>query len=520
MKKYILFGLLITISTLLWAQGSISTESQKQKGKASNISMLVDRALASGRGSGYYMIRVPKKTHIPVEDFLTYMSKNKYYLVQGSNLSLGSMVRFGNRYQTIASAGFLPENEIGDYIAGINSSSMKKGKAYILLSYNSRAMDVHWDAQINDGFIEGYGTGAAALGNDQYYIFTGRFKNGIAVGNCTVTLATVKINKDGVFIPAETKKENKDSYYVSDFVNGYAQYSKDNKWGFLNEDASVIVSPRYKKIVSSFGSDGYAVVMNDKDEEIKIDKSGTERGYSDHQLALIEEARIAKEREEARIADEKRKAERKEAETKKFNSAKNYYESLNNTAFTTAYNEYMKEYPNDNPEHRSELERLKKNVQVRENQIDAGKDFSKWRMGNQVCVSHNGGILLGLVQKFNEDRSTVEVKIVAGPSGVYNGQTLIKNESIWIQHDRGWHLATDDEIAYAQSHSYVKDQSEIGKCSECNGRGFVFCTRCDGKGVYSYTTSSWGVNEEHEKRCDECKGKGQYMCPRCNGRGR
>ena len=528
MKKYILFSLLVMCSLLSWAQRSISTESQNKKSRKTTVSTLFDRALYSGRGNngkGYYMIRVPKKTHIPIEEFREYMLKNKYYLVQGSNWALGSMIKFGNRLQTIASADFLPENEVGDYIAGISSYSMKEGKAYILLSYNSTAMDVHWDANVKDGYIEGYGTGVAPLGNGKYYIFTGRFKKGIANGNCTVTLATAKISEQGVFHPAETKKETKDSYFVSDFVKGYAQYSKDNKWGFINEYASVIVNPKYKEIVSSFSSDGYAIVLNDKGEEIKIDKLGVESGYSDHQLALYEEARKAKEREEARKAEEKRKAERKDAETKKYNSAKGYYESFNNNAFTTAYNEYMKEYPNDNSDHRNELEKMKSNIQPREERIAAGKDFSKWRMGNQVCVSYKGGILLGLVEKFNEDRSAAEVKIVAGPSGEYNGQTLKKNWNIWVQRGDGWHLAIEEEIAYAQSNNSVKDpslepkviyqqsssssssSSSEKRCPNCGGRGTEICWVCNGTGIRG------------SEICYNCKGKGSYRCYECSGKG-
>ena len=159
---------------------------------------------------------------------------------------------------------------------------------------------------MSDGFIEGNGTGVAALGNGKYYVFTGKFKNGIANGNCTVTLATAKIDGDGTFFPTATKKENVASYFVSDFVNGYAQYSKDNKWGFINKNASIIVNPTYKKIVSSFGSDGYAVVMNDKDKEIKLDKNGKEAGYSDHQLA------ISKQKAEAERLAEQKKIDSKE----------------------------------------------------------------------------------------------------------------------------------------------------------------------------------------------------------------
>lgn len=317
MKKYILFGLLFILSTLSWAQQPGTSTSKKTRGGDTDVSVLVENALANGRseqGSGFYLIRAPKKTKIPLDDFYDYMDEHNYLLVDGSIWGL-SMVKFGNRIKTISDADFLPQSEIGLYVAGIKTTNAKKGKAYILLETNSKAMDVEWDGQVSDGFIEGKGTGIAALGNGKYYVFTGKFKNGIANGNCTVTLAIAKIDDDGIFYPAATKKENVASYFVSDFVNDYAQYSKDNKWGFINKNASVIISPTYKKIVSSFGSDGYAVVMNDKDKEIKIDKNGKEAGYSDRQ------AEVARKRAEQ---EEKTRIATAEAEKRRVKMAQNY----------------------------------------------------------------------------------------------------------------------------------------------------------------------------------------------------
>ena len=372
--------------------------------------------------------------------------------------------------------------------------------------------NVRWSGEVRDGKIQGEGMGFANVSGD-YLIIRGKFRNGVLQG-------------EGHFDYLKEKflVETGESH------NGFTSFHVDGKYGFINELGYSSIPATYKSVVEPFNTEGYAIVMNNKNEEIKIDKYGVEKGYSDHQWAIFEEARKERDRAAAILAEESRKAARKDLETRKYNSAKGYYESFNHNAFTTAYNEYMNEYPNDNSDHRSELEKMKSNIQTRESQIATGKDFSKWRMGNQVCVSHNGGILVGIVEKFNEDRSAAQVKIVLGPSGEYNGQTLKKNGTIWIQRGSGWHLALDEEIAYAQSNSSVKDpslepkviyresssssssSSSEKRCPKCGGRGTQICWMCNGTGVWSGMFTG-------EETCSECKGSGHYRCTYCSGKG-
>lgn len=163
----------------------------------------------------------------------------------------------------------------------------------------------------------------------------------------------------------------------------------------------------------------------------------------------------------------------------------------------------------------------KKKQQERERQLAANSNISTWKLGNQVCVKYNGGILLGFVEKFNEDRSAVQVKVVAGPSGEYKGQSLKKDGMIWIQKGSGWHLAMDDEISYAKSHNSItsekneptiiyKESTPSGPktCSHCNGRGKIVCFHCNGTG------RRW-----NGETCSDCRGKGEFMCPYCYGSG-
>ncbi|MCR4736675.1 MAG: WG repeat-containing protein [Bacteroidales bacterium] len=506
MKKILVLGLLVVLSSISLAQ------------KVS-YPALVQQALANGRGNlgkGYYMFR-PQGNVVPHDEFREYMLRNRYFLIQGSNWAVGSHVRFGNTVKTVLSADFLPESEIGYFLAGMRTPDAKKGKAYLFPGSNSsNAMDVEWDGELSNGYIEGYGSGVVSLGNRQYYLFSGRFHNGIVNGNLTITQATVRITDrnailDCVFFPAETKKVTKASYYVGDFINGFAPYSQNNKWGFVDQYGNLVVKPIYGSIVSSFNSEGYAVVLNNKKEEIKVNKYGTEMGYSDHQAAIYEEQRLAAEREAARIAEEKRQAERKAAEIKKYMAAKEYYRSFNNTDFKTAYEEYMKEYPNDMPVHRIDLEKMKSNLPSRESRIAKGMDMSKWHEGDQICVSHDNGLLYGIVERLNNERTAAQVRIISGPSGYYESQALKHGSTIWIQKNKGWHIALDEEIEYAnESNGIYKpiEERDTRLCGSCAGKGYTICSSCKGSG--------WNYND---RRCSSCDGLGKKYCYSCDGTG-
>lgn len=364
--------------------------------------------------------------------------------------------------------------------------------------------DVRWSGEVLGGKLQGQGTGFVAV-NGEYLVIDGSFEDGVLQG--------------------KGKYKYLDKEYVVEMgekSNGYTSYLVDGKYGFVNDKGGTAVPAIYKRIIAPFNNEGYAVVLNDKNEEVKVNYVGRVLGYTEHQEQLFAKAKreaelqeMARKADELRKAEEKRKAERKENETRKYNTIKGYYESFNDAAFATAYDEYMKEYSSDG-NHRDEINIMNENTKTRESRIAAGKDIKKWRMGNQVCVSYNGKILLGLVNKFNEDRSAAEIKVLFGPSGDYNGQTLKKDGTIWIQANEGWHLAIEEEISSARSRNslYEEKQQQVivnegpKLCSECSGRGTQICWRCDGKG-----------RDYDGKLCYVCQGKGSYKCRRCNGRG-
>jgi len=147
-----------------------------------------------------------------------------------------------------------------------------------------------------------------------------------------------------------------------------------------------------------------------------------------------------------------------------------------------------------------------------ESRIAAGKDIRKWHIGSQICLIRSNGIMHAVVEKINGDQTFAEVKVLASPSGEYNGQEVKKNRTIWIQKNTGWHLALDEEVSYAKSHNSVRDPDE--KCSCCMGKGYNMCTICSGTGRVYYSRGGY------DKDCDYCKGSGHRICGCCNGTGR
>lgn len=183
-----------------------------------------------------------RRVQIPLFLSVGLNSPSTDYSWNGILFDIGLMAQL-KVYVTNRSAEFMPENEIGYYLARVQSDKLQKGKAYIVLGGSSKAVDVEWSGRVANGMIEGSGIGVAMLENGQHYVISGKYINGIANGNCTVTQVTANV-EDGMLDPSKVITKDK-SYMASDFINGYARYYKDDKWGFIDESAKVVVQPKY-----------------------------------------------------------------------------------------------------------------------------------------------------------------------------------------------------------------------------------------------------------------------------------
>src|SRR5690348_16183469 len=66
--------------------------------------------------------------------------------------------------------------------------------------------------------------------------------------------------------------------------------------------------------------------------------------------------------------------------------------------------------------------------------------------------------------------------------------------------------------------------NDFEKCPKCNGKGKLFCYRCNGRGytertVYRYDYSGQSDPETERDTCSKCFGSGEYVCDECGGTG-
>lgn len=330
MKKHI--TLIITMLIMLSAQ-------------AQKLEAYFDNAIKEGRndnGKGYYTAQFNGKKNVKINDAIDFMNKKGYILVPGERvislyghdkvrelpdgIDVRCISRFGNDYNVMDLACFVQESELESFIA--NTPLLNTwGKAIIHSNSRKEIIDVFWSGEVKNGWISGKGMGYTRMGYNQQkkydnyfiYIINGNFIDGIPYGNCEVTTTTFSIYDNVSGRPARVLSRKRDKkteiYNVGNLNNGYRTLSMNGKYGFIDAQGNIIASCKYGEIVQEFNNAGYAIVTDPSDgnQEIKINTSGTKIGYSDKQLQINEEKRLAKIAEEKRKEEERIQKEREKA---------------------------------------------------------------------------------------------------------------------------------------------------------------------------------------------------------------
>ncbi len=219
------------------------------------------------------------------------------------------MLRFGAYVKAMREVHFILRSDLESFIANTPQTNTV-GKAIIHSNARKETVDVYWSGSVRNGWISGNGVGYTKL-NNSMYIIKGYFSDGIPQGRCEVVTATPSFSS----VRGASKLEKTDrrtfNYSVGDLNNGYRSLCLNGKYGFIDQYGNIAISCKYGIIVQGFNNNGYAIVTDpsDGDQEIKISSSGTNLGYSDNQLRINEEKRLAKIAEEKRLAEEKRRQE-------------------------------------------------------------------------------------------------------------------------------------------------------------------------------------------------------------------
>ncbi len=452
MKKQIAF----MISVLFFASSAY----------AGGVGSLFQKALKAGRdnnGSGAYTIHVPSSKNILVDDALQYMRRNGYILTK--DYGTKQMIRFGYYASAIRTVEFIPESELESYIANMPKYN-QSGTAVIFPNSRKMTVEVYWSGSISNGSINGNGVGYTKL-NNSVYIIKGRFENGIPNGSCEVVTATPVFANGRSPRLLQNTDQRKTNYTVGNSYNGYRSLYMKGKYGFINDRGDIIVSCKYGRIVQEFNDSGFAIVTDpsDGDQEIKIDNNGTNLGYSDNQLRINEEKRLAKIAEEKRLAEEKRQKELKEQEQRMYNDIVTDFQS-----FEDSYDKictYLRTFSNG--ANYDEVARLKRAFDERLAEIEENKNAKKWSVGDKLCyLDKRNGLVCGVLESWNGKKTKAQVRIISGHAydGHHtfniNGETVYKDKTMWIGIKDGWHLATDGDFMELASNDNIMDQTGGG----------------------------------------------------------
>lgn len=455
----------------------------------------------------------------------------------------------------VESFEILPKDELDIYIYNEKMSGSYKvsfsyltstGKGMWFNYYKGITIDnFKWSGEVKNGLINGNGTGFTKK-DDIYYFIQGEFINGfpkdgvlfeeynydsethdnyyIDFGEPSENMACVKRSNDinFGFVTTDGKYVNTDAYeeVIEPFHNGHAIVKK--RIGTTDKETTCpTCSGRgVVKGCSTCGGDGYTGWSNDTKcstcngtgahrcsqcsgkgrykssstpiyKEWVIDKNCNFVDVSDHQKAMDEEERLAKENAE-------------KARQQRIKDSLDRIEQL-----------------------RIEAERKKAEL---ERKVAINCNSKLWHQGDHICYSlpnYSGKITCGTLEEWNQGHTKAKIKVVTSPSNTatYNGELLQKNNTFWIDaKGTKWHLALEGEfeeslkydnsikgpdVIYQQAPS--SSPHRYDDCDDCKGSGKVECYNCGGDGY-----SGWN-NDEF---CTRCNGRGMLNCSRCRGTGR
>ncbi len=129
----------------------------------------------------------------------------------------------------------------------------------------------------------------------------------------------------------------------------------------------------------------------------------------------------------------------------------------------TDYNAYLLKYPSGT--YSAEITKLKnkKTQEInRANKIKTNSNKALWKLGCKLCNQTTNGIICGVLNQWNENKTKVLVKILTSPGGSYEGEQLTKNNTIWVSSSgKGWHLCLEDEIQTSLNNDNSNPKSDV-----------------------------------------------------------
>lgn len=273
-----------------------------------------ERTIKKGRETGgLYKVEI-KDGSVVKRSILTKYA-NEYIL---RNIETQVVNRFGDKYEGVKSFEFLPIGEIFQYVydnrltpelSNYQSNfreAITKGKKASLYFFDVQNntfnlyKDFYWNGEVTNGFVNGNGVGIYYNEyNNIAFGVKGNFSKGILNGNGT--FVSYRFNGIDLF---DSGKIITQVITLGEFKEGMAILTIDDKKGFVDEGMLIKINPQFRNVLQSF-TQGRAVVLNENNEEIFIDKGGSFIDYTPRQNQIFEEQKKAEEaRQRAVIENE------------------------------------------------------------------------------------------------------------------------------------------------------------------------------------------------------------------------
>ena len=252
-------------------------------------------AMEAGRQPNkFYVIQNDKNKKVDMKDLMKYADENNIILGKGTYKTIS---RFGDTDSSIGSIEFLPKSEYPAYIfaniypnqAPPASATPQQCPTFFFMGFSNASiplqqqLDCYWYGNVENGLAQGNGMGYTIINNN--LIFTvGNYVNGFPEGK----VKTVVFNMNGGYKPFIIDNSTKDEVVIGRMSDGRASILKDSLVGFVEQTGTMVIKPKYQKIVKDF-ENGKAVVVYDE-REIVINKAGEFVDYSDRQKQLYAQA--------------------------------------------------------------------------------------------------------------------------------------------------------------------------------------------------------------------------------------
>lgn len=333
----LLLSLILSILTLSVSAQRIENDGNVPKGN-SKEDKLFREAFLKGRGNKeFYVIVNESNKVIKLDDLVNYCESHNY--IWNKNYTTKQIKRFGDLSTSIQKFYFIPKDEYLKFIfewtnrTTYNSSDLKKqGSVYFFNADENRFICLYkeclWSGSIDEnGYVSGFGVGFWKKNDHTIYYFQGTFQNGFPLGKAVYRIVNTK-SSDGWALSPRDKTDSGGfgvgspfrMVEMGEFSDGMALFRYldngegntpriNNKYGYVGIDGNVAIKPSYETAYAFSG--GRAHVLNDKKENIYINKNGQFLDYTESQKVLNAE----KERQEL-LAKQKQEEERRIAEAK------------------------------------------------------------------------------------------------------------------------------------------------------------------------------------------------------------